>query len=179
MEMRFSIQSGMNESIGIMDQIQLEFNEMFGRRYRSVEPVNCDDANIVLVTSGTVTSTCREVIRELRSRGEKVGLLKVSLFRPFPSREIRENLLGVQKVAVIDRNCSFGSGGIFAQEIRSALCNFPGRPLVYGYVAGLGGRDITPELLEEIYWHSKKTDFPELDSFWMGIREVNDGIICS
>ncbi|RLB05887.1 MAG: pyruvate ferredoxin oxidoreductase [Deltaproteobacteria bacterium] len=179
MEMRFSIQTAMQSAIGVLEEIQNDFSEIFERSYGSIEPVECDDADIILVTSGTVTSTCKEVIEKLRSAGEKVGLLKISLFRPFPGEAVRKVLSRTRKVAVVDRNCSFGSGGIFAQEIRSALCNVPDHPLVYGYVAGLGGRDITPELLEDIYWQTKNTDFPELDSFWMGIREVKDGIICS
>ncbi len=179
MEMRFNIQQAMEKVLLDYEVIQNEYREIFGRYYAPVEPVECDDASLILVTSGTVTGTCREVIKALRDRGEKVGLLKISLFRPFPAEAIRENLSHADKVAVIDRNCSLGAGGIFAQEIRAALCNLSERPLVYGYVAGLGGRDVTPELLEEIYWHAKDLSYPERESFWMGIREVEDELICS
>ncbi len=177
MEMRRSIQDAMERVVPVLDVIEKDYHLIFGRRYASVEPVRCDDAEIVIVTSGTVTSTCREVVKNLRSRGEKLGLLKVSLFRPFPGEAIRDNLLGAKKVAVVDRNCSFGSGGIFAQEIRASLCNVPNHPPVYSYIAGLGGRDITCELLEEIYWHTKKEDVASGDSVWMGVREVKNGII--
>ena len=177
MEMRLSIQKAMEKAVTVLEGVEKDYGRMFGRNYRAVEPIECEDAEIIMVTSGTVTSTCREVIKELRSRGQKVGLLKVSLFRPFPGAAIRENLAGAKKVAVVDRNCSFGSGGIFAREIQASLCNVPGHPPVYSYVAGLGGRDITPELLKEIYWHTKKEDVPPQDSCWMGVREVENGII--
>ena len=136
-----------------------------------VEAVSCQDARIVLVTSGTVTSTRRDVIRRLRQKGERVGLLKIKMFRPFPFDLIREHLGAVEKVAVIDRNVSFGACGIFAQEVRAALYGLPSRPLVFGYVAGLGGRDITPQTIEEVYHRTKKEPAPANDSIWIGLDE--------
>ena len=85
---------------------------------------------------------------------------------------MRRALGGAAKVAVIDRNFSFGASGIFAQEVRAALCNAPGHPPVFGFVAGIGGRDVTPELLEEIYWKTKNSDAPERESVWIGLQEV-------
>ncbi|MDD2671870.1 MAG: hypothetical protein PHG91_06800 [Syntrophales bacterium] len=149
--------------------------DIFKRRYGAVEAVHCEDAEIVLITSGTVTSTCRLVVNALRSRGEKVGVLKIKLFRPAPVEKIREALRGAKKAAVIDRNCSFGAGGIFAQEVRACLCNSPGHPPVYSFIAGIGGRDITPELLEEIYWSTKNSAAPERESVWMGLQEASFG----
>jgi pyruvate/2-oxoacid:ferredoxin oxidoreductase alpha subunit len=103
-----------------------------------------------------------------------VGILKLKLFRPFPSEKIREKLKSAKKVAVVDRNFSFGASGIFAQEVRAALCNMPDHPPVFGYVAGIGGRDVTPELLEAIYWQTKNSDVPQKESVWMGLREVKN-----
>jgi len=175
MEMRYDIDRAMDMAIARFGDIEEEYHRLFKRRYGAVEAVQCDDADIIFVTSGTVTSTCRLVLKALRDRGEKVGILKVKLFRPSPSEEISRALGTAKKVAVIDRNCSFGAGGIFAQEVRAALCNLPGHPLVYGYIAGIGGRDVTPQLLEEIYWKTKNSDFPEKDRIWMGIQEVSHG----
>jgi pyruvate/2-oxoacid:ferredoxin oxidoreductase alpha subunit len=126
------------------------------------------------LTSGTVTSTARLVVKNLRRRGEKVGVLKMKLLRPFPVGKLREALKGAKKVAVIDRNFSFGASGIFAQEVRAALCNMPKHPVVFGYVAGIGGRDVTPALIEEIYWKTKKNKWPEKESIWMGLKEVSN-----
>jgi pyruvate/2-oxoacid:ferredoxin oxidoreductase alpha subunit len=175
MEMRHDISRAMDETLDRFDAVEEEYARIFHRRYGAVEPVQCDDAEIVLVTSGTVTSTCRLVLDSLRSRGEKVGILKIKLFRPFPVRKISEALQSAKKVAVIDRNCSFGAGGIFAQEVRAALYNAPDHPPVYGYIAGIGGRDITPELLEEIYWATKKSEAPVQESIWMGLQEAGHG----
>ena len=76
------------------------------------------------------------------------------------------------KVAVIDRNFSFGASGIFAQEVRAALCSLDERPSVFGFIAGLGGRDVTVPVLEEIYLHARNNTAPDRESIWVGLREV-------
>jgi pyruvate/2-oxoacid:ferredoxin oxidoreductase alpha subunit len=169
MKMRHNIAMAMEEALVCHSEIQEEFYGIFQRRYDPVEAICCNDAEIILVTSGTATSTCRLVLRSLRERGEKVGILKMKLFRPFPAAMVREATSRAQKIAVIDRNFSFGASGIFAQELRAALCNTPGHAPIFGYIAGIGGLDITMELLEEIYWRTKGTAFPEKESVWMGI----------
>ena len=176
MEMRHNIQMAMDEALTFLEQMEEEFESILGRRHGAVEAIQCDDAEIILITSGTVTSTSRQVVAELREKGEKVGLLKIKLFRPFPVNMLRERTASASKVAVIDRNFSFGASGIFAQEVKAALCNFPGHPPVYGYIAGLGGRDITTEVIEDIYWLTKKSTAPENESSWVGLREVDHAV---
>jgi len=173
MEMRYSIQMAMAEVLRQYDSLEEEFARHCGRRYGLLEAVNCSDARIILLTSGTITSTARLVVEELRARGESVGLLKVKLFRPFPVEELRQVLVRTGKVAVIDRNFSFGASGIFAQELRAALCNMPRRPLVYGYVAGLGGRDVTTAVIEDIYWRTKQSTETQPEDVWIGLQEVS------
>jgi pyruvate/2-oxoacid:ferredoxin oxidoreductase alpha subunit len=171
MEMRYNIQLAMEEAQLRLVQIDREFQSVFNRTYGPVEAVRCQDADIVLVTTGTVTSTGRQVIADLKSRGENVGLLKIKMFRPFPADIICRHLKSAQKIAVIDRNFSFGAGGIFAQEIRAALCNCEPHPQVFAYVAGLGGRDITPDTLIEIYNHTKNNSAPDDQSIWIGLNQ--------
>ncbi len=169
MKMRHNIAIGMDEALKSLNEIQEEFYAIFRRRYDAVEAVCCDDAEIILVTSGTITSTSRLVIKTLRDRGEKAGILKMKLFRPFPVEMVRKAISHAKKIAVIDRNFSFGASGIFAQELRAALYNTPDHPPVFGYIAGIGGLDATVELIEEIYWKTKHTAFPDEESIWMGI----------
>ncbi len=171
MEMRHNIQKAMEQVPDIFSRVEQEFAAIFGRSYGPVERVHCDDAQVIMVVTGTAASTCRKVISDLRSQGEKVGMLKLRMFRPFPTDLIREHLGSVQKVAVVDRNFSFGASGIFAQEIRAALCNQNGHPPVFGYITGLGGRDVTPEILAEIYWKTKNSAHPENESVWVGLNE--------
>lgn len=172
MEMRHQIALAMEEARERFAEIEEAFAAEFNRSYGPVEAIDCDDAEVVFVTSGTVTSTCRLALRELRAVGEKVGLLKIKLFRPFPHERIREALKSARKVAVVDRNFSFGSGGIFAQEVRAALCNAPAHPPVFGFIAGIGGRDVTPDLLKEIYMMTKTAAAPPQESIWMGLKEI-------
>ena len=176
MEMRHNIQMAMDEALTFFEQMEEEFESILGRRHGALEAAQCDDAEVILITSGTVTSTSRQVVAGLREKGEKVGLLKIKLFRPFPVNMLRELTKSASKVAVIDRNFSFGASGIFAQEVKAALCNFPGHPPVYGYVAGLGGRDITTEVIEDIYWLAKNSTAPETESSWVGLREVDHAV---
>jgi len=170
MEMRHDIQQAMQRVPSLYRQMEEIYTQLFGRAYGDVEAVQCDDAEIVLVVSGTATGTCRQTLSALRSRGEKVGLLKIKMFRPFPDESIRQALKGVAKIAVVDRNCSFGAGGIFAQEIRSALCNLADAPPVFSYIAGLGGRDITGDTLEEIYYRTQSSEHPDMQSVWIGLE---------
>lgn len=176
MEMRHNIHLAMESVISGFDHIEAAFREIFNRTYGPVEHIACDDAEIILVTSGTITSTSRQLIEDLRAAGEKVGLLKIKMFRPFPVELIREQLVKCTKVAVIDRNYSFGASGIFAQEVRAAMCNVTNAPPVFGFVAGLGGRDVTLDTLNEIYNYTKTHETPDAESIWIGLKEVNHAV---
>ena len=169
-EMRFQIQQAMEEAKAVILQADEEYFTFFGRRYGLIEAYRCDDAELVIVSSGTVTGTCREVIDRYRSEGKAIGLLKIRTFRPFPSEEIRKALKGVPKVAVIDRNISYGVGGIFAAELRSVLCSVEDRPAIFSYIAGLGGRDITEETLSRIIEDTIEQDRPREAILWPDLR---------
>ena len=171
MEMRHDIQKAMEQVPDIFAKVEEEFTQIFDRTYGMVEKVFCNDAQIMMITTGTVASTCRKVISDLRSQGEKVGMLKLKMFRPFPTDLIRKYLGHVQKIAVIDRNFSFGASGIFAQEIKAAMYNNNNHPPVFGYITGLGGRDVTPEILLEIYWKTKNSTAPTDESVWVGLLD--------
>jgi pyruvate/2-oxoacid:ferredoxin oxidoreductase alpha subunit len=95
-------------------------------------------------------------------------LVKIRLFRPFPTDEVRKTLSNAKKIAVIDRNIGFGVGGIFAQEVKAALYNHTDIP-VFSYIAGLGGRDVTPATLHEILNHAVTQEEPG-KSHWIGVK---------
>ena len=172
MEMRLRQQEAMAEAHGAFARIEDDWAGRFGRRWGAIECESVAGAETVLVTSGTVTSTARHTIRERRARGERVGLMKVKMFRPFPSAELREALAGVPRVAVLDRNVSPGHGGIFAEEIRAALYDVPAarRPEVRGFIIGLGGRDVTPETIGECLERTNAATAGEREDLWVGVR---------
>ena len=170
MEQRMKIQEAMGKAETLAREVDREFGRAFGRSYGVLEEYRSEDAEILLVTSGTITGTARVVADEYREKGEKVGLLKMKMFRPFPTDEIRRILQKVRKVAVVDRNLSFGATGIFAQEIRSALHRHGEGTAVFGFVAGLGGRDVTPAALKEMVEYTKSRETPAGDVAWIGAR---------
>ena len=170
MELRYKIQRATEEAAEVARQADEEFREIFGRSYGLVEKYRLEDAETVLVTSATITSTARVVVDELREEGYKVGLLKVRMFRPFPAKDVREALAGARKVAVIDRNISFGHGGIFAEEMKSALYNGAHRPPIFGFIIGLGGRDVTPASIRGIAEYIFEHDVPETEIIWREVK---------
>jgi pyruvate/2-oxoacid:ferredoxin oxidoreductase alpha subunit len=149
-------------------QVDEEFRKEFRRSYGIVEPVMLDDAETVLVTAGSITSTARLAIGELRQQGHKIGLLKIRLFRPFPREAIQQALRGKKKIAVIDRNISLGSGGIFCQELRAALIHSPDHPLTFSYIAGVGGADVTPDVIKKIAYDLMSKTAPSDAPVWIG-----------
>jgi pyruvate/2-oxoacid:ferredoxin oxidoreductase alpha subunit len=94
------------------------------------------------------------------------------MFRPFPTTEIRRALKGASRVAVLDRNISPGRSGIFAEEIRSALYDVPldDRPQLFGFIVGLGGRDVTPPVIEDIVEQTQTASSPAREDIWIGIE---------
>jgi len=170
-EQRYKMQGAMEEGKKVAKRVDEEFNEVFGRKYGIVEDYRCEEADLILVTSGTIASTTREVIDAYRSQGENVGMLKIKMFRPFPADEVEKVLSQAKKVAVIDRNISYGQGGIFAQEIKSALFGKGLDTSIFCYVTGLGGRDVTPEIIQDIIEYTKENDRPLKEINWMGLNK--------
>ena len=160
-------QGSMDSVKEVAVKVDQEFKKEFGRDYGIVEPIMVEDAEIVLVTAGSITSTTRMVIRDLRKQGHKIGLLKIRLFRPFPVEAARDALKGKKKIAVIDRNISLGSGGIFCQELRAALIHSPDHPLTYSYIAGVGGTDVTPEVIQKIALEVMNRSEPFDNPIWV------------
>lgn len=171
MEFRYKMQKAMDQTKQVATEVDKEYDRLLGRSYGMMEKYNWDGADTVLVTSGAVTSTSRFVTDELISEGIQVGLLKIKMFRPFPTEEIREVLGGVRKLAVLDRGLSFGQSGFFAQEIRSTLCSEAEKPEIFGFVTGLGGRDVTPDLIREMISHTMENDRPKQDTIWIGLKK--------
>jgi pyruvate/2-oxoacid:ferredoxin oxidoreductase alpha subunit len=172
MELRARMQRAMDDALAAADEAARSYGERFGSYHPLVDRIGTERAEVVLVTSGTVTGTARVVLAARQAAGDAVGLAKLRLFRPFPFAAVRTALAGARKVAVIDRNISFGHGGIVASEVRAALCNDPRAPTVFSFIAGLGGRDITPETLDDIVAYTLARDVPEADTMWVGLKDA-------
>ncbi len=162
---------GIESVFPVLSEIQAEFSRISGREYRGFfEPYHLDDAEYALVVMGSTGGTAKEAVDNLRERGEKVGLLKLWLFRPFPREELAEALSGKKAIAVLDRALSFGSFGPLYLEVSSALCDSEGRTRLYNYTYGLGGRDTSAKQLEEVF-HQIEEEQLSKEMHYIGLRE--------
>jgi pyruvate/2-oxoacid:ferredoxin oxidoreductase alpha subunit len=170
-EFRYNQQTAFNETLAIFNEIENEYTQTFGRSYGEMELYRGEDAEVIVATSGSAVSTAREVIDDFRSKGEKVGLLKLKLLRPFPVESCKQALKNIRKVAVIDRNICPGVGGIWAQELKSALYDLSPneRPTIFSFIAGLGGRDITPQTITEAFQITNENGYPQKKIYWLGL----------
>ncbi len=147
--MRFQLAEAHARALREIEALRAEWHRRFRRGNGVLERYRCTDAEEIIVATGTVAGNARVAVDALRARGRKAGLVKLRAFRPFPAAAVREALLPARRVAVLDRNCSWGASGIFCQEIRAVLHGIPGAPDVHGFVAGIGGRDVTPARVEQ------------------------------
>lgn len=168
-ELRYKIELAMEQARDEIRKADSEFKKLFGRSYGLVEPYKCQDAELIIVASSTIAGTARLAVDELREKGKRVGLLRIRVFRPFPHDEVRQFLGTASKVCVIDRNISFGHSGVFFQEVKSTMYNAEARPPIFGFIAGLGGRDVTPEVIREVVEYTEKHEKPE-EKIWIGVK---------
>ena len=171
MEHRWLLEKGTRDILQLAADAGRDFGRIFGRKYPIIEKYRTAGAKLLLLATGTVASTAKDVIDAWRKKGKAVGLIRPRLFRPFPQEELRRICAGVPRVAVFDRNNSFGSGGVWATETRDALYDLPGRsrPEVLSYVGGLGGRDITLDVIDQVLtaaWAGKA----EPRGTWVGLK---------
>ena len=152
MEFKYQQHRAMLDSREIIKSVDKDFEDKFGRSYGGlIDSYFCDDAEIVLVTVGSVTGTARIAVDNLRLRGVKAGVLKLRFLRPFPDAEIRDILGNVKALGVMDKDISFGYEGTVFTNVNSALVHLEKRPLSVNFIGGLGGRDISVGDIEGIY----------------------------
>jgi pyruvate ferredoxin oxidoreductase alpha subunit len=166
---------GINHSRQVLKQIAKEFGDLFGRYYGLFESYKLADAETAILLMGSTAGTAKDAVDQLRQKGEKVGLLKLRLFRPFPYHELKEALAHLKAIAVMDRSVTPGSfGGPLFNEIRSALYDAENRPLIFPYVYGLGGRDTCTSDIESIF-NRIKDYMQEVESSNNDYVNGNDG----
>ena len=150
-----------------------EWGRLTGRYYHPIETYRVEDADYCIVTMGSYGETAMEVVDSLRQEGEKVGVVKIRLWRPFPIDEFYKVVRGKESLIVIDRAISFGGpGGPVAAELRSALYKKEGAPVIVNTVAGLAGRDVSRNDFRNIILDGKaKAQKGETEGFTLyGLR---------
>ena len=143
MEVRYQMERAITDSAPVIEDVANEFKKKIGRFQGAlIDTYMTKDAEIILVAMGSIISTIKEAVDNLRKEGQKVGVLKVRSFRPFPKEEVCTALEGARDVLVMDRAFSPGYGGVLTTEIKAAFCGRKSVPRVKGHIIGLGGRDI-------------------------------------
>lgn len=170
-ELRYNMQQAMEQAVDVYKETQEEFNNLFGRDYPMIEEYRASDAQYLYITSGSLTSTARIVVDELRDKGYKVGLLKIKSFRPMDKTKLINTLKGRDKVFILDRNISAGVGGIFAQEIKAYLYGQKYMPDIYPFIIGLGGRDIPPSSIMEAFEYAVLQNKKSEDVLYIGLKK--------
>jgi pyruvate/2-oxoacid:ferredoxin oxidoreductase alpha subunit len=162
---RQALADAMARTLTVALEADREWSELTGRCHGLIERYRCDGARSVVITMGSMCGTAREAVDALRDAGHAVGLLKVRLFRPFPVQALRVALAGVPDVVVLDRNHSPGLGGILHQELRAALYGLAGAPRIHGFLAGVGGVNVSPHKISEIV-QAAVAGADEVESLW-------------
>lgn len=180
MELRCQLQEAMESAKGVIADVGREFGEAFGRGYGLLEGYRSEDAELILVTMGSMSETAKDVVDHARERGLPVGIVRVRSFRPFPGEEIIEATENAGTLVTLDRCVSTGGNGPLYDEVTSALYNLDDRPMVIGAYAGVGGRDVTEERLRDLIDHAWKTHrsgrAPE-GAVWVGFYGGRENVV--
>lgn len=149
-EMRYQQKVGFEDASRVAKAVFQEFEETFGRKLSVVDGYQLEDAEVAVVTLGSMSGTAKYVVNELRAKGIKAGCLKITMFRPFPAEEVREALKNVPVIGVMDRSAGLGAqSGPVCTEVKS--CLFGENVQVHNYIGGLAGRDISDRSFHKIF----------------------------
>ena len=179
MEIRRQNYAAMERTYGVIKEAYADFERIFGRSYGNpfFEEYMTEDADVVLMGMGTLSTPVKVAIRKMRKEGKKVGFVRLRWFRPFAAEDLAKCLGRFSAIGVIDRDYSFGSpylGGVLATEVRGALYPSPGKkPPVLDFIAGLGGREVTVPDVEKITAsvYQAAAGKPQPLTQWIGLRE--------
>jgi len=142
----------LKEALKVIKDVDKEWAKVSGRSYEYVEPYLMDDAEVAVIGMGSAMGTVRHVVDELRAEGVKAGMIKLRLFRPFPVADLKKAVGNVAVLGVMEKCISFGApASPLMEEMMTAYYHDSEKPLMANYVVGLGGRDVSPAMVREIY----------------------------
>lgn len=165
---------GMKEARKVIPDVFSEYEKLSGRGYDFISDYKVDDAEVVMIALGSTADSTKFAVDKMRENGERVGVIKITSFRPFPHKQLRDMLKDIESIVVMDRSDSFGAmGGPVYNEVRSALYGIDDPPLINGYIYGLGGRNITVDEIMGAFesGYSALKDKSERPVEYIGVRE--------
>jgi pyruvate/2-oxoacid:ferredoxin oxidoreductase alpha subunit len=171
MEFRHLIKEAFDRAKRVINEAAAEYSKIAGRPQTGLfENYRCSDAEVVVLATGASSGDVKDAVDSLRDKGLRAGLIRLKTIRPFPGEEIKEALGDVKVIAVVDRDYSFGYGGILGRELSAYLSGN-----VFRYIAGLGGRDLTVDDFEGIIndaLHRAEEGKGASEEVWWGLKEV-------
>ncbi len=173
-ETRYQSAKALRDTIPTLSKVDEEFGKLSGRSYGVVSPFKCDDADTILISMGSVSTTIRATVKKLREKGEKVGMVSLRLFRPFPFDEMVKSIKDAKAIGIVDRALSPGAvaGPVFT-DITSALYMMKMSIPAVNFFLGLGGRDVKMNDIESMFEKLKgiaKTGTIREHSYYVGLR---------
>jgi len=151
MEFKYSQELGIQASSPVIDEVFADFEKRFGRKYAKITPFMADDADVLILAMGSMNGTARNAVKRLREEGKKVGVLKLTVYRPFPEEELKKLAGNAKVLAVLDRDISHGYGGAVYADASGVFVNEEKKPMLLNFIIGLGGRDVVIDDFRNIY----------------------------
>ena len=175
MEAKRNQAEGMKHAVAVVKDVAKEFAAISGREYGLFEEYCMEDAERAVIIIGSAAGTTKDAIDALRAKGEKVGMIKIRLYRPFPADELAEAIKNVKAVAIMDRAEGYSNHGVpLGADVMSAMFRAKSQAYAVNYVYGLGGRDVRVEDMENVFEELQQiiTDGNVGETYrYMGIRE--------
>ena len=149
---KFKEHQEMLNAVSVIAESEKKFAEIFGRKYSGlIENYKTEDAEFILITIGSIAGLCREIADKLRTKGKKVGVVRLRYLRPFPTAELVESVKNAKVVGVLEKDISFGNEGTVFTNVNSALYGAKLQVPSYNFIGGLGGRNISRSDIENIF----------------------------
>ncbi|MHC5010002.1 MAG: transketolase C-terminal domain-containing protein [Planctomycetota bacterium] len=163
------------DSLEVLVESFTSIEDLTGRRYGPVDAFACRNADVVLVGIGSMMQTARWTATQMQARGEKVGVVNLRAFRPFPEHEVVKALASARTVIVLDRDIGYGTAGMVYPDVLRTLYHAENRPRAINCIIGTGGKDITPKTIERCVALSRE-DHGDKTVFWPDARGPAEGI---
>ncbi len=170
METRYILHRALEKSEETIKEVSSEFAKAFGRESGGfIKTYKLEEADVVVISMGSVVGTIKELIDQLEEKGKKVGLLQICSYRPFPRKEVYNALKDKMNIVVLEKCISLGRGGILASDIRWSFPRAEKKDRnISSFVAGLGGRNIS---IDDLRYMVEKVEKEPVEFEFLGLRE--------
>lgn len=150
---KYAAHRAMADAPTVIAEVEERFAQVMGRRYPGlIDTYGMEDADVAMVTLGSVSGLVRQTVDQLRAAGLRVGLVRIRYMRPFPAAELAQALAGVRAAGVLEKDISFGAEGTVFTNVNSALQQAGAGCLTMNLIGGLGGDDITEQQVEDAFF---------------------------